>query len=435
VDGEQSTTLLEETTAVGRSRRVAALLLAEGPAGEGRATARIVKLEGELTIGRGDARGSSGDRLALRDGVLSRAHVCLKPLPRGYQVNDPGSLNGTFVDGRRLTSPSRLSDGSIISFGRHAAVYRRVSVEEARAIQDDRRAPFGPVATLSPALALTLSKLRQLAGGKDGLLLVGETGVGKKTYARAVHDHSGRKGPFVALDCAAFPAARLEDELFGAGASAGVLASADGGTLLLDEIGELPDPTQTRIFRLLEGRSEHGSRHLDVRVIATTSASGSPGTGDLPLRPDVLARLGADPIRIPPLRRRPEDIGSLIVHAGADALREIDAAAFRALCLYGWPLNVAELEACIKRALTLCRDGHLRLEHLPVVVGASLTRGAPISAGRRTPRAAPARGELERLLRQHGGNVSGVARALDRQWNVVWRWLIRHELHPARFRG
>ena len=135
------------------------------------------------------------------------------------------------------------------------------------------------------------------------------------------------------------------------------------------------------------------------------------------------------------MRHRPEDIGSLIVHVGGDALREIDTAAFRALCLYGWPLNVAELEACIKRALTLCRDGHLQLEHLPSGVSASLTRGAPVSAGRRTPRAAPGRGELERLLRQHGGNVSGVARALDRQWNVVWRWLIRHELHPARFRG
>jgi DNA-binding NtrC family response regulator len=439
VDGEQSTTLLEETTGAGRRTRVAALLLAEGPAGDRRAAARLVKLEGELTIGRGDARGSAGDRLALRDVVLSRAHLCLTPRPRGYEVNDPGSLNGTYVDGRRLTGPSRLSDGNIISFGRHAAVYRRVSLAEAEAIQDERRAPFGPVATLSPTLAVVLSKLRHLAGGTDSLLLVGETGVGKKTYARAVHHHSGRKGPFVALDCAALPAARLEDELFGAGggASGGLLASADGGTLLLDELGELPDSAQTRILRFLEGRSEHGPRHLDVRVIATTSALCPAGAeaGAPSLRPELLARLGADPLRIPPLRQRPEDIGSLMVHAGADALREIDTAAFRALFLYGWPLNVAELEACIKRALTLCRDGNLRLEHLPAAVSASLTRGAPVSAGRRTPRAAPGRGELERLLRQHGGNVAGVARALDRQWNVVWRWLIRHELHPARFRG
>ena len=249
MDGEQSTTLLEESTGASRGRRVAALLLAEGPAGGGaRHRAEIVKLEGELTIGRGDARGSDGNRLVLRDAVLSRAHLRLTPRPRGYEVNNPGSLNGTYVDGRRLTSPCRLSDGTIISFGRHAAVYRRVSLVEAEAIQDERRTPFGPVATLSPSLALALSKLRRLAGGNDGLLLVGETGVGKKTYARAVHHHSGRKGPFVALDCAALPAPRLEDELFGVGGDAfgGALASADGGTLLLDEIGELPESAQTR---------------------------------------------------------------------------------------------------------------------------------------------------------------------------------------------
>jgi DNA-binding NtrC family response regulator len=435
VDGEQSTTLPEETTRASRRKRVAALLLAGGPAGEGRAASRIVRLEGQLTIGRGDAHGTEGDRLTLRDSVLSRSHLVLTPRPRGYELNDLGSLNGTYVDGRRVTSPSRLSDGSIISFGRHAAVYRRVSPAEAQAIQDDRRSPFGPVGTLSPALALALSKLRHLAVGNEGLLLVGETGVGKKTYARAVHRHSGRKGPFVALDCAALPGARLEDELFGAGGdvSRGLLAAADGGTLLLDEVGELPDAAQKRIFRFLEGRSEHGPRHLDVRVIATTSVGPS---GALPLRLDLLARLGADPIRIPPLRDRPEDVGGLVVHAGGDGLREIDTAPFRALCLYGWPLNVTELETCIKRVLTLCREGHLQLEHLPVAVSASLTRGAPVSAGRRRrPRAAPGRGELERLLRQHGGNVSGVARALDRQWNVVWRWLIRHELPPARFRG
>jgi DNA-binding NtrC family response regulator len=435
VDGEQSTTLLEESGA-DRRRRTAALLLAAGPAGEGPAIARIVRLDGELTIGRGDVRGG-GDRLGLRDGVLSRAHLRFRPLARGYEIEDAGSRNGTFVDGRRVTSPIRLSDGSIVSFGRHAAVFRRVATVEAEAIRADMQAPFGPVATLSPTLALGLAKLRSLAKSSVALLLVGETGVGKKTYARGAHELSGRKGPFISLDCAALTAARLEAELFGAGggstASRGLLAAAHGGTLLLEEVSHLPEGAQTRIFRFLEGRSERRSSHLDVRVIATTSASAP--MGEVAMRPELLARLGADPIRIPPLRDRPEDVGSLLAHFGGDAVRETDAAAFRALCLYGWPLNVAELEACIKRALTLCQDGHLRVEHLPAAVSGSLTRGAPVNSGRRMPRAAPGRGELERLLREHRGNVAGVARALDRQWNVVWRWLVRHELQPSRFRG
>jgi DNA-binding NtrC family response regulator len=435
VDGEQSTTLLEEP-GVDRRRRTAALLLAAGPAGEGRASARLVGLEGELTIGRGDL-GGEGDRLALRDSMLSRAHLRVTPRARGFDVVDAGSLNGTYVDGRRVTSPIRLSDGSIVSFGRHAAVFRRVTPVEAEAIRADRQAPFGPVSTLSPTLAMGLAKLRSLARSNAALLLVGETGVGKKTYARAAHQLSARKGPFVSLDCAALPASRLEGELFGAArsgaASRGLLAAADGGTLLLEEVGQLPEAAQIRIFRFLEGRSEGRAPPLDVRVIATTSTSTS--TGDVPLRPELLARLGADPVQIPPLRHRPEDLGCLLAHFGGDALREVDAAAFRALCLYAWPLNVAELETCIRRALTLCPDGHLRVEQLPAVVGGSLTRGAPVTAGRRTPRAAPGRGELERLLREHRGNVAGVARALDRQWNVVWRWLVRHELQPSRFRG
>ncbi len=112
----------------------------------------------------------------------------------------------------------------------------------------------------------------------------------------------------------------------------------------------------------------------------------------------------------------------------------VEPAAFRALCLYGWPLNVRELGSCVRRAAALTTDGVLRVEQLPAAVRETLIRGAPIAARRRSPRAAPERGELERLLRQHHGNVAHVARSLDRRWNVVWRWLVRHQLEPERFR-
>jgi DNA-binding NtrC family response regulator len=172
---------------------------------------------------------------------------------------------------------------------------------------------------------------------------------------------------------------------------------------------------------------------VDVRVVAATSAfGGEAGAGGL--RPALLARLCADPIVIPPVRERAEDVGPLLAHFAGGAVREVEPAAFRALSLYGWPLNVRELESCVHRAAALITDRVLRVDHLPAAIGDALTR-TPVGARRRTPRAAPARGELEQLLRQHRGNVANVARSLDRKWNVVWRWLIRHQLEPERFRG
>jgi len=152
------------------------------------------------------------------------------------------------------------------------------------------------------------------------------------------------------------------------------------------------------------------------------------------MRRDLLARLGADPIVIPPLRDRPEDVPGLLAHFAVGALDEVEPAALRALCLYSWPLNVRELEKTTRQAVALCDDRHLGLEHLPASVRAALDRGPLITARRRAPRAAPERAELERLLAQHDGNVAEVARALDRDWNVVWRWLVKMGLSPGKFR-
>jgi DNA-binding NtrC family response regulator len=207
--------------------------------------------------------------------------------------------------------------------------------------------------------------------------------------------------------------------------------------LLLDEIGDMAPEFQGKIFRFLQDRlvtplGSTTSRRVDVRVLAATSRLGA-GNHSHPLRSDLVARLGAEPIRIPPLRERPEDIGPLAAHFAAGAVGAVDPAAFRALTLYGWPLNIRELEKTIKYAVALSPDGRLRLEHLPSTVASSLERGAPVTT-RRKPRPAPARSELEHLLRQHRGNVAEVARSLDRKWVVVGRWLARHDLRPEQFR-
>ena len=170
-----------------------------------------------------------------------------------------------------------------------------------------------------------------------------------------------------------------------------------------------------------------------MRVLAATSGVDEDGSREA-LRSDLLARLGAEPVEIPPLRDRIEDLGALATHFAGGALGDVEPAAFRALCLHPWPLNVRELESALGRALALSGDRSLRLEHLPEAVRTSLDCGAPVLDHRRPRPAAPSRAELERLMRHHRGNIASVARALGRPWNTVWRWLARHHLEPDRFR-
>jgi DNA-binding NtrC family response regulator len=429
LDDSGTTTELEHGSEGNPDAARTPVLLLFGPeALTARGFPRLVPLADGLTVGRGKLA-IVGNYLALPDKLLSRTHLRVSSARGGLDVEDAGSLNGTYLDGHRLTEPRRLNDGAMLAFGRYAAVFRRVSAEELRAIQAERTEPFGPTASVSPRLALTLAKLRRLARTEAEPLLVGETGVGKEVYARAIHRASGRPGAFVSLDCATMPADLIESELFG-GAPAekpGLLEATNGGTLFLDEIGELPAPLQSKLFRFLQGRP----RRVDVRVLTATSALGGEAAGRL--QPELLALLGADPIVIPPLRERAEDLGPLLDHFVGGKLREIEPAAFRALSLYGWPLNDGELESCVRRAVALATDRVLRVEQLPAAVSDALMR-LPVGARRRTPRPAPARGELECLLREHRGNVSQMARSLGRRWNVVWRWLVRHELEPERFR-
>ena len=405
-----------------------------------------LRVDGRLMVGRGrlpDGAVHDPDAkvISLSDRLLSRQHLRIQTRAGGYEVADLGSTNGLTVDGQPVDKPRALSDGSIVLFGNHAGVFRRASAAELAALDEERARPLGPVVTMSPSFASTLAKLRRLAVTDADLLFVGETGAGKEVYSRAVHAASGRKGPFLAINCAAIPAELVESELYGyvrgahstaMQAKAGLIEQADGGTLLLDEIGDMRPALQGKIFRFLQDRlllplGATTPRPVDVRVLAATSKFGDA------VRPDLRARLGSDPIEIPPLRERVEDIAALAAHFGGDALRRLEPAAFRALHLYAWPLNVRELASAITRAVAIAGGEPVALEHLPKAVAAALERGAPIAARRRY-RTAPSKAELEALLRDQQGNVAAVAKSLDRQWSVVKKWLRRYKLRADQFR-
>ncbi len=247
-------------------------------------------------------------------------------------------------------------------------------LEEERERLREELAQPGNLIGESTAMA-ELRKLVARAGPSDSVVLVeGETGTGKERVARALHLGSGRKGRFVAVNCAAIPAQLLESELFGAekGAFTGATArrigrfeQAQGGTLLLDEIGELPLELQAKLLRVLEQREVErlggaAPVRVDVRVVAATHRDLRKGVSEGRFREDLYYRLAVFPIQVPPLRQRPEDVVPL-ARAFAAELRgpqgelRLTAQGERALRGHAWPGNVRELRNFVER-LHLLRD-------------------------------------------------------------------------------
>jgi transcriptional regulator with PAS, ATPase and Fis domain len=417
---------------------------------------RLFFISDGLELGRRPTAPPGGGTWYIPDGRVSARHACITRQGKTLHIVDLDSRNGTFVNGRRIDGPTRLSDGDVILVGRQAAVFRWLTGERTQAIAEELRAPFGPIAAVAPAMALVLRRLRVLAPSREEVLLTGETGVGKEVYAQAIHAASGRQGPFLAINCAAVPVELVESELFGFARGAhsqaaqsrpGLLAQAEGGTLLLDEIGDMPPGAQAKLLRFLQTRSYHplgaaAPRTLDVRVLAATTRVGRDESGP-GLRSDLAGRLGAEPLVLPPLRQRVEDLGALVAHfleAAGGKARRLDATAFASLLAHDWPQNVRELEKVTRQAVLFAEGEEvIRVEHLPM----RLREGAPASevieveapaGGRRPRRPMPDREALVQLLERYRGNVAHVARHLDRHWGVVQRALAKHRIQADAYR-
>ncbi|HZL20043.1 MAG TPA: sigma 54-interacting transcriptional regulator [Polyangia bacterium] len=418
-----------------------------------RGTDRLITFTGSLIVGRKEiSQGEPGQAsLILADRMISSQHLAITRAPEDgvFEVTDLSSTNGTIVDGEPVETSVRLRDGSVIFVGSYVMVFRVATMAELAAIQAELQHPLGPVATVNPAFATICRKLRKLAEAGEEMLLTGETGAGKEVYANAIHRASGRTGRFVAINCAAIPRELVETELFGyargahsqaAMAKQGIIEQAEGGTLLLDEIGEMAPELQTKLLRFTQDRllapvGGLRSRRIETRIIAATSRTAAPSqSGSLGLRSDLAARLGAEPIRIPPLRDRIEDLGALASYLLGDRNKPLELSAFQVLCLYPWPGNVRELGKVVTSAEALARDAdRIALEHLPVAfIAAPKIRS---SAGRRKSRPPPSAVELEGMMRRFRGNMLRVARELDRKPALVYRWAKRFGLNADEFRA
>jgi transcriptional regulator of acetoin/glycerol metabolism len=412
---------------------------------------RVIAFERSLVLGRKPATNAEPgtSTFVLRDRMVSGRHAAISRAGDTFELTDLGSTNGTVVDGVVAHPTAKLHDGSLVFIGGHAAVFRLISLNELGAIATELERPLGPVPTINPMLAVLCGKLRKLAEAGEEILLTGETGVGKEIYAHAIHRASGRTGKFVAINCAAIPRELVESELFGyvrgahsqaAATKPGIIEDAEGGTLFLDEVGEMAPELQTKLLRFVQDRvlAPVGGvrpRRIDTRIIAATSRTTAPGKStNVGLRADLAARLGAEPIRIPPLRERVEDVGVLIAHLMGERHLAFELAAFHSLCLHPWPGNVRELGKVVMSAEALARGGErITTEHLPAVIAAAPGR-VRSSPGRRASRPPPKAVELEELMRRFKGNMLRVARELDRKPALVYRWAKKFRLNADDFR-
>ncbi|MGE0401911.1 MAG: sigma 54-interacting transcriptional regulator [Kofleriaceae bacterium] len=402
--------------------------------------------EDELAIGT-----APGNQLVLADPSVSRHHVSIVPTSRGHRIRDLGSTNGTQVNGVGIER-AFLANGAIISIGATRLRFEALDVAaRAKPSADDR---FGQALGSSEAMRRIFAVLPRLAASDATILLEGETGTGKGLLACAIHEGSSRaKGPFIVVDCGAIPPNLIESELFGhekgsfTGATTsriGAFEAARGGTVFLDEIGELPLEMQPKLLRALEERlikriGGNEQIKLDIRILAATNRDLRVEINAGRFRSDVYYRVNTVRLRVPPLRERREDIAMLAAHfyrqldpAGGEPPAELIVD----LARHDWPGNVRELRAAIERSVLLgdpavwaaIADAEAGAQTAAPPAAAVVTEGMSFREAKERAVASWERDYVRALVTAHGNNLSKAARAVRMDRNHLRELLVRHKV-------
>jgi transcriptional regulator with PAS, ATPase and Fis domain len=366
-----------------------------------------------------------------RCGIVRKDGTCLPALKNASVLRDD--------DGTVLGAVETITDLSEIDRLDH-------QVELLSRQLNDYREHHGIIGT-SPAIRKVFEVVEKAAQSNAPVIILGESGTGKELVARAIHEGGHRKtGPYVQLNCAALNAALLESELFGhiKGAFTGAyrhrkgrFEAAHGGSIFLDEIGDIPLSVQVKLLRVLEHKQiervgDHRSVDVDVRIISATHQNLVRLIEQQQFREDLYFRINVIPIRIPPLRDRREDI-PLLINSFVQRLRGrtgkaitgLTSGALRHLMDYPWPGNVRELKSALEYAFVVAEKGKIDLEHLPVP--ATEASSAPRQSHR------PAGGDTEKqalidALRQTGGNQTQAARILGINRVTVWNRMRKYNI-------
>jgi len=355
--------------------RAATLTVTKGP--DARLTARVDRPS--FVIGSGP-----GADLRLSDQSVSREHLRIFLEPAGLRLRDEGSKNGTTMGGARVRDIS-LSQDAVVTVG---ATTLAIAIEaDALELPLSRSDRFGDAVGVSAVMRHLFASLERAADSELTVLLEGESGVGKDILARALHSRSRRaEAPFVIVDCGAIPPNLIESELFGhekgaftgaTQARRGVFEEANGGTVFLDEIGELPLDMQPKLLRVLEQREVRPvggrtSRPLDVRVIAATNRRLAEAARTGEFRSDLFYRLAVVRVTIPPLRERTEDIlpiaRAMLRSIKHDASADLPPDFASMLVAYPWPGNARELRNVVERYAVFGTDVRGLFEQATAVV-------------------------------------------------------------------
>jgi DNA-binding NtrC family response regulator len=401
----------------------------------------------ENTAERCSIGSAPGNDIVLADPTVSRFHCEIQVERGSARVRDLESRNGTVLDGV-VVRDAYLRAGSVLQLGRVSLRFR--AGDRATPVQLSSRTELGALVGRSAAMRACFAVLERASASDAVLLLEGETGTGKSQAARAVHASSSRaRNPFLTVDCGAIPANLVESELFGHRRGAftgavedrpGVFEAAEGGTVFLDEIGELPLDVQPKLLKALEDGEvrrvgTNAYRRVDVRIVAASNRDLRAEVNAGRLRADLYYRLAVLRVTLPPLRQRPEDIGPIAervlegLGASTASRQALLTKAFVArLEASTWPGNARELRNHLERCLVfedaLDPGGEEQPERASGAPPApAIDAQVPYSEARRRAIAAFETAYMTALLDLHDGNVTRAAEAAGLDRAYVYRLL------------
>ena len=390
------------------------------------------------------------------DGIeLTERVLGVKPDMPVIVVTGVGSLE-TAISAMRAGAfdfVTKPVDGSLLGLAVTRAVRHKSLREEVKRLRAAGAVPEGTpgVVGKSPTMRRTFDLISRVAPSDASVLIYGETGTGKELVARAIHQASGRTGPFVAINCAAVPPTLLESELFGHARGAftdakvqrtGLFLEATNGTLFLDEIGEMPIEVQPKLLRALQERKvrpvgSNTETSFNARIIAATNRDLETEAYEKRFREDLYYRINVVKIDLPALRDRGTDVLDLaqlfldrFSSRGHKGHLSLSTAAAEKLTDYNWPGNVRELENCIERAVALARFDHITVQDLPEKVQAYRADRFVVAVDESAQ--ILSMDELERryivrVLTLVGGNKSRAAQLLGFDRRTLYRKLERYE--------
>ncbi|QED26253.1 FHA domain-containing protein [Microvenator marinus] len=406
--------------------------------------------------------------VVIEDETVSRHHCRIVQEDDDYVLVDPGSTNGTFINGVRIRE-AFLAPGLILTVGSTQIQFS--PMDEHVEVVPSESEKFGSIVGRSVAMREIFGILEKIAPTTATVVIEGETGTGKEVFAKTIHQMSKRsEAPFIVFDCGAVPESLIESELFGhekgsfTGAimtRKGLFEMAHGGTIFLDELGELSLDLQPKLLRVLEQREvrrvgSNKSTPVNVRVIAATNRNLEEEVRAGRFREDLFYRLSVVRLTLPSLRERVEDIPLLVKHflgqleinkgaAGELRVRQASPAALAALTRYTWPGNVRELVNVVERACSFAEADTMQPDDLPDYITGS---GEPLRSSQEMAMIdAPGRDQLvelpfkdakeewissfERdyileLLKRHHGNISQASREADIDRKYFRKLMVKH---------